>query len=53
MKPNSSPPRPKKPSGFRYKPGYGIVVICQDEKDQRRKFSALQKFDWKLKVVVV
>lgn len=40
-------------TGFRYKPKFGIVVVCQDERDQRRKYARLLKLGWKLRVVVV
>jgi hypothetical protein len=43
----------KKPQGFRYKPQFGIVVVCSDQKDQEQKYKDLLKRNWKLKVVVV
>ena len=40
-------------SNFNYKPQYGIVVICEDEEDQKKIFEELQKLGYKLKIVVV
>jgi hypothetical protein len=45
---------PQKPAQkFQYKPRHGIVVMCDGEADQQRKFEQLRKRGWKLKVVVV
>lgn len=38
---------------FNYKSQYGVVVICEDEKEQMKIFERLQKEGLKLKVVCV
>jgi hypothetical protein len=40
-------------SKFNYKQQYGVIVICKDEKDQKRVFEMLQKQGFTLKVVTV
>ena len=40
-------------NSFRYRPQYAVIVICKDEAEQRRRFDALKKRNWKLKVVSV
>lgn len=42
-----------KNSVFRYKEQFGIVVICKDEKEQKKLYEKLLKEGYKLKVVVV
>jgi predicted 3-demethylubiquinone-9 3-methyltransferase (glyoxalase superfamily) len=36
---------------FRYKPQYGVIVICENEEEQKKVFEELQKEGKKLKVV--
>lgn len=38
---------------FTYKPQYGIIVICENEKEQQIIYKRLKKLELKLKVVVV
>lgn len=40
-------------AGFKYKPKYGVVVICKDEKDQETIYNRLKAEGYKLKVVAV
>jgi hypothetical protein len=36
---------------FHYKPQYGVIVICENEEEQKKVFEELQKKGMKLKVV--
>lgn len=36
---------------FLYKPQYGVIVICENEEEQKKVFEELQKKGMKLKVV--
>lgn len=49
------PPLAKQPgrNGYKYKPQFGIVVICRDEAEQRTTYQILRKQGHKLKVVCV
>jgi hypothetical protein len=38
---------------FKYKPQYGVVVVCDDEKHQQKIYEQLAKLGLKLKVVCV
>lgn len=40
-------------NGFKYKPQYGIIVICSSEKEQQTLFKKLQKLGLKLRVATV
>ncbi|MEX3690075.1 hypothetical protein AB3X91_03470 [Paraburkholderia sp. BR14263] len=40
-------------NGFKYKPQYGIVVVCRDEAQQQQAYRALNQQGYKLKVVCV
>lgn len=40
-------------NGFRYRPQYGLVVVCKDELHQRRVYARLQKLGLGPKVVCV
>ena len=40
-------------SGFRYKEQYAVVVICNDEKEQKEIYNRLQAEGYTLKVVAV
>lgn len=50
--PERAPKQPAKPA-FKYKPKFGIVVLCDDERHQRRVYNALRRQGLKLKVVCV
>lgn len=42
------------PNGYRYRRQFGIVVICENERDQVRAYTRLQRLGFrKLRVVVV
>jgi len=45
----------KKPKAkpFTYKPRFGVIVLCKDEKDQERQYAALRKRNLKVRVVSV
>jgi len=48
------PSAPAKPGQvFKYKPQFGVVVICQDERAQARIYKQLLRQGLKLKVVSV
>lgn len=38
---------------FKYRPRFGLVIVCKDEDDQRRKYDSLRKRGMKVKVVAV
>lgn len=38
---------------FVYRQQYGLIVVCSDEADQRRKYERLRKRGYKLRVVTV
>ncbi|ABO60649.1 hypothetical protein NX868_19425 [Burkholderia thailandensis] len=40
-------------NGYKYKPQFGIVVICRNETDQQAIYHVLRKQGYKLKVVCV
>lgn len=40
-------------NGFKYKPQHGIVVICDNESQQRQLYEMLKQQGLKLKVVTV
>lgn len=41
----------QKTKQFNYKQQYGVIVICENEDDQKKVFEELQKKGLKLKVV--
>nr|WP_314710666.1 hypothetical protein [uncultured Comamonas sp.] len=47
------PPKRLGKNGFKYKPKYGLVLVCKDEADQQRQFAKLCKLGYSLKVVCV
>lgn len=51
LRKSSAAPAPK--PGFKYKPQFGVVVVCKDERDQERTYTRLQRAGYKLKVVTV
>ncbi|NRA19250.1 MAG: hypothetical protein HRU05_02080 [Oceanospirillaceae bacterium] len=48
-------PQPKMlgKNGFKYKPKFGVIVICKDEQHQAKIFSALKASGHKCRVVTV
>jgi hypothetical protein len=40
-------------SNYSYKQQYGVIVICEDEKEQQEVYEMLQKLGLTLKVVTV
>lgn len=40
-------------NGFKYKPQYGVIVICNDENHQKIIYETLKNQGLKLKVVTV
>ncbi|MBO2656057.1 hypothetical protein I6M49_21675 [Shewanella algae] len=40
-------------NGFKYKPRFGVIVVCEDEKTQAKTFERLKKDGYKCKVVTV
>lgn len=38
-------------AAFRYKPQFGVIVICRDERDQARVYRELNRGPRKVKVV--
>jgi hypothetical protein len=48
-------PRKKAPgrNGFKYRPQFGVIVVCSDEADQQTSYRALLGLGYKLKVVCV
>jgi len=38
---------------FQYKPQYGVIVICKDEREQKKIFDSLQAKGHPCKIVVV
>lgn len=45
--------KPLAQNGFKYRPQFGIIVICDDEEQQNRRYESLLKRGWRLKVVAV
>ena len=52
-RPNRCTTRAGAASPFKYKPQFGVIVICESEPDQKKKFALLKKQGLKLKVVSV
>ena len=38
---------------FNYKQQYGVIVICEDEKEQQEVYDRLMREGYKLKIVTV
>ncbi len=45
--------RPPARNGYKYKPQFGIIVMCRDEAEQKRRYEQLSTKGWGLKVVTV
>ena len=45
--------KPAKPQPFKYRPQFGLIIVCKDEAEQQRKFEALRRVGEKVKVVAV
>ena len=43
----------KKKNKYTYKPKFGVIVICDNEKHQMQVFEHLKQFGYKLKIVAV
>jgi hypothetical protein len=48
MKPPSKAAKP-----FQYQQQYGLIVVCEDEADQKKKFDQLKRRGLKVRVVTV
>ncbi len=40
-------------SSFKYKPQFGVIVVCKSERDQTRVYNQLRRGPRKVKVVTV
>jgi hypothetical protein len=40
-------------NGFKYRPQFGVVVLCKDERHQAKVYEALQRLGYRCKVVAV
>lgn len=40
-------------NGFKYKPQYGVIIVCPNEPDQRTVFLRLKALGYKVRVVCV
>ena len=49
-KPLKNPPGK---NGFNYRPQFGLIIVCSDEKTQEALFNKLKDEGYKLKVVTV
>jgi len=38
---------------FKYRPQYGVIVMCENEQHQKEVFEKLKEMGYKLKIVVV
>lgn len=50
---SSQPVTAARSSAFKYKPQFGVIVVCKDERDQRRVYNQLRRGPRKVKVVTV
>lgn len=44
---------PARSAQFKYRQRFGVIVVCDGERDQRRVYERLRREGLKLKVVVV
>ncbi|UQN42333.1 hypothetical protein [Agarivorans sp. B2Z047] len=40
-------------NGFKYKPKWGVIVICKDEQKQKSTYAKLARMGYRCKVVTV
>lgn len=40
-------------NGFKYRPRFGVIVVCEDEKSQAKIFEKFKQDGYKCKVVTV
>jgi len=45
--------QPPGQNGFKYKPQFGVIIICPDETAQQRAFETLKSSGHKVRVVCV
>lgn len=38
---------------YRHRQQFGVIVVCADERDQRRAFNRLRRLGYKIRVVTV
>lgn len=50
---NKLDPKALAKNGFNYKPKFGLIIQCNDEKQQQTVFEHLKSLGYKAKVVVV
>ncbi|MBI5693662.1 MAG: hypothetical protein HZC55_26595 [Verrucomicrobia bacterium] len=53
MPASSQPHTASRTSSFKYKPQFGVIVLCKDERDQARMYERLKRGPRKVKVVTV
>ncbi len=53
MPASSKPVAASRTSTFKYKPQFGVIVVCKDERDQARVYNQLRRGPRKVKVVTV
>lgn len=53
MAASSKPVTATRSSSFKYKPQFGVIVVCKDERDQERMYNKLRRGPRKVKVVTV
>ena len=46
-------PLPRDRITFRYKPQFGVIVLCANEQAQRRVFGKLRRLGYSVRVVTV
>ena len=47
------PKQPPGPNGYKYKPQFGVIIVCEDEQSQRHAFEQLKNGGYKVRVVCV
>lgn len=45
--------KPPGRNGYTYRPQYGVIILCDDEADQRARYDALRAQGLRTKVVTV
>lgn len=46
-------PLPRHRVKYRYRPQFGLIVVCDGERDQRRAFGRLRRLGFRPRVVTV